>query len=920
VEIFGKLSSELQFSSPENLKLRDLNTIGKLADWIQKNGQSLEPSPEIPGDKNPKLDVSETIAENSNIKRFVVKARKKEGSGIKENRFKGKTFIVTMDHYGFADDIIQRIQFMGGKAISMGDSPNSVFQIIGKNPSEVEKQVADYLSAQASMQIDGILHIAPVDLFFNRFIAQKHFLSFLFDTKKEFKASHRHMDTLFILIKLLQRQLNRPKTFIASIGFNSVVFPYHQSLIQEIIPEFAGISGMLKTINKELIHTSVKMVDFLVEDKGKTPAELINGIVPQFINELNSHNKEVEVGYKNEERYCLSLINQAVKHERNVLKDGDTILITGGAGGITFEILKKLLQYKKLNLIIFGRSEIRDFDKSWMAYANDEKKVMAKLKLSMKNATPLAMRNKARQILRTVNTILNLEKLKSYGFKVAYKCVDVRDLKTVKKAVGKYKKIDGIIHAAGIEESAMIENKQYDSFKRVVDVKVVGCRNLFIALDKKKYNYFSVFSSVTARLGNEGQIDYTGANDMLGKMIQNEKLKNPGKVYKIFSWTAWKGAGMATKETTQKVLESRGVSLLPLEEGINFFLKELGNQSDSEVVIAGNDAGSENDRLLYDIDQLKVDNAFPMLGEMIKDHKEHKEFGRVLDIEHDLFLLDHAMEGTPIFLGATGIETMAEAAACTFVNEKLQETRQLKEVKNFSIPYGIKLLKKRPKKILIESTKTGEDSYTCRIESLYQAPGGRTTPKLHYKGDFIFGSGLVAYPHKIELPAESKVFCDGSFRDLVYHPRRLFMEDLFKSVEALISFDGETLVTKICDRSTAEFFKDIANPDFQSDVVFTDAMFQTGGIFEFLYTDNLVLPYEIRSMKFFKRAQKFCDYYCITKRTSENAETVTFEIDLIDEEGGLLIRVAGFEMVKLGKIDEKDRIRDKFRISENQAV
>ena len=65
-------------------------------------------------------------------------------------------------------------------------------------------------------------------------------------------------------------------------------------------------------------------------------------------------------------------------------------------------------------------------------------------------------------------------------------------------------------------------------------------------------------------------------------------------------------------------------------------------------------------------------------------------FSRRLSIERDCFLLDHAMDGTPIFLGATGVEAMAEAAMAS-----RKETGYLTEVTDFSIPYGIKLLQNR---------------------------------------------------------------------------------------------------------------------------------------------------------------------------------------------------------------------------------
>ena len=52
------------------------------------------------------------------------------------------------------------------------------------------------------------------------------------------------------------------------------------------------------------------------------------------------------------------------------------------------------------------------------------------------------------------------------------------------------------------------------SFDRVFDTKVLGLNNLLAALDHKAPRSLMTFSSVTARFGNEGQADYTGATHL----------------------------------------------------------------------------------------------------------------------------------------------------------------------------------------------------------------------------------------------------------------------------------------------------------------------------------------------------------------------------------------------------------------------
>jgi len=62
--------------------------------------------------------------------------------------------------------------------------------------------------------------------------------------------------------------------------------------------------------------------------------------------------------------------------------------------------------------------------------------------------------------------------------------------------------------------SQFIPKKELWAFEQVVDVKIKGVDNLIQAFKGREYRYFFAFSSVTARFGNEGQVDYTAGNCM----------------------------------------------------------------------------------------------------------------------------------------------------------------------------------------------------------------------------------------------------------------------------------------------------------------------------------------------------------------------------------------------------------------------
>jgi 3-hydroxymyristoyl/3-hydroxydecanoyl-(acyl carrier protein) dehydratase len=377
-------------------------------------------------------------------------------------------------------------------------------------------------------------------------------------------------------------------------------------------------------------------------------------------------------------------------------------------------------------------------------------------------------------------------------------------------------------------------------------------------------------------------------------------------IIKIFDWTAWEGAGMATNETVNKVLKERGLTFLSLNDGVAHFMRELGDTNTAEVLFSGLDHAFDADGLLSSNNTEPAAESTPFLDHLVEETDNAKIFSRLLDLQRDLFLLDHSREEIPIFLGATGIEAMAEAAA-----QLAPPNMVLQELRDFSIPYGIKILKQRPKEILVEAARQGKTAKTidCRITSQFRNPKGIAMgqPTLHYQGTYQFGPAPLPAEH-VTLPAFLPVDYEGNVQDLLYHPSRLFMDGLFRTVEDILSFEPNRLISRIVNSSGKPFFADCPQPDFITDVAIVDAMFQTGGMLEVMSTNLIVLPYTIGRMRFYKPLQKETPYLCITEKTTQGEETNTYQLRLVDTEGLLHVAIDDFEMVQVDQLAEEHQI------------
>ena len=152
-----------------------------------------------------------------------------------------------------------------------------------------------------------------------------------------------------------------------------------------------------------------------------------------------------------------------------------------------------------------------------------------------------------------------------------YHCVDLTDADAVEKVLAEVRDISGrvdvLLHAAGMEVSHALPDKEPREFDLVLGVKGDGCSTCCMPPDDLPIGTVVAFSSVAGRFGNAGQTDYSAANDLLCKMISSFRRTRPGLRALAIDWTAWGGIGMATRGSIPKIMEMAGVEMLPARGG-----------------------------------------------------------------------------------------------------------------------------------------------------------------------------------------------------------------------------------------------------------------------------------------------------------------------------------------------------------------
>ncbi len=238
--------------------------------------------------------------------------------------------------------------------------------------------------------------------------------------------------------------------------------------------------------------------------------------------------------------------------------DHKTVLITGGCGGLGFQVAARLALNWKLNLILTGRK-------------------------------PAGPEISAR-----------LESLRRPGVSCLYFQADVCDVRAMSNVAAEARRlvgpIHGVIHTAGIKDARTVLEKSLPEMRAVLDPKIKGTLVLDEILATDPIEFACYFSSSSAVLGDFGACDYAVANrfQVAYAAFRNSLLSGGRRngFARAICWTAWQGGGMG-KETDQAEAGFSNCGAqraLRPAEALDFFERLLSQEETGHIVLAGRPA------------------------------------------------------------------------------------------------------------------------------------------------------------------------------------------------------------------------------------------------------------------------------------------------------------------------------------------
>ncbi len=664
------------------------------------------------------------------------------------------------------------------------------------------------------------------------------------------------------------------------------------------------VVGFTKSYKKERPEALVKAVDL-------APSRKTTAIAAQLIEETLFDPGCVEIGRVDDRRFGVAFIEtpfpsraddgQVVAGDGMVLDHDSVFLVTGAAGSIVSAITADLAAASggTFHLLDLTPAPDRD-DPDLDAFRNDKNGLKATIAERMKAAgdhpTPVVIERELSRFERLNAALTAVLSVEAAGGTVHYHSVDLTDEDAVAAVMADVRersgRIDVLLHAAGLEISRNLPDKEPREYNLVFDVKSDGWFNVFHAAQDMPIGATVVFSSVAGRFGNQGQTDYSAANDLLCKITSNLRRSRPETRGLAFDWTAWGGIGMATRGSIPKIMEMAGVQMLPPEAGVAWIRRELiSSDFHGEVIVAGvlgMMAGEYDDQGGVDLTSLPGGGADhgPMTGAATVSVHDGVVVTTTLDPMRQPFLNDHRIDGTPVLPGVMGMEAFAEAARLLAPDHHVLAVEDV----TFSAP--LKFYRDEPRTLTVRAVVCPDGDRLvahCELSAERMLPGQDNPQRtVHFTGRVCLGAEPPA-AEQSDLPGDpsgATLNAEQVYSFYFHGPAYQVVSSAWRS--------GDVSVAELVDPLPANHMP--ADLPLTTAPRLIELCFQTAGLWQAGLEDRLALPMRVGS------ARWLTDPGAADGRLLAVAREVSagvFDCVVVDASGAVVARLDGYETIPL---------------------
>jgi enediyne polyketide synthase len=626
---------------------------------------------------------------------------------------------------------------------------------------------------------------------------------------------------------------------------------------QDRAVDLDGGTGFLKTLSLEYPEIPFKWLKLPSSWPYSKKAELV-------IKETESSSPRIFYEYKDNGARLTRAATGIPKPDEAgfVLGEGDVLLATGGAKGITFELARGIARKTGVKLALAGSSPEQDEEVS-----------------------------------------RNLGALKEEGIPCLYIKCDVTEAKAVRKAIFEIKArlgtVRGVLHGAGVSRLSPFMRMDLKDFLRSIRIKAGGLHNILLALDTQELRALHVISSILGKTGMKGQADYTFANAWLDHAVIALKNRFPNIQCLSIGYSIWKETGLGKKLGAVESLSKIGISAIGTEEGVASYL-ELASRRDQNPVFA------VTGRLTPELERNFYKPPSPQRGRYLERTLRYIPGGEllaeaVISYEKDLYIREHVFQGTPVFPGVMAIEAISQAAMNCMGSSELPVLRSVKFHRPIIIPEDADL------RIRIQAVADMPENNITRVKVTVRSEADGFKDD-QYSAECLFGlNDSQAYPFPYPLPERLWINPEA------FVPDPLFQGKFFRRISSIRFLDRDSEnITDVSVPEEEKYFSTEEMPLLTPSPAARDAFLQSGALsLPFGY-----LPLEIEEIRFHKKLSPGSEVICRVKGREEKNARYRADISVFDMKGNLLETMKG---ILLARADGGKEDRAGIKTSELRA-
>ncbi len=867
-EMFAAIREIYNIPRDENLKLRDFPTLAHVIRFAQDRRTGAA-SPTTARPILASLDAANNISRRVPIPTLRPPLSMCKPTGVTLGS--GSRVIVMADKGGAAAALTERLRTLGVEVLRIDDMPDG---------DALTNRLLAWMTASP---VQGVYWLPALDNEGN--------LNDM-DLATWHEAVRVRVKSLYLTMRALYEQIARPGTFLVAATRLGGQHGYDDA--GAFAPLGGAVTGFTKTYKRERLDALVKAIDFAPQG---APSELAEILLQETLRDPGA----VEIGYKGGLRFAVGLEEQSAADGQPglTLDKGTVFLITGAAGSIVSAITADLAAasgstFYLLDLIPEPDPNNPDF-KSFVSDKEGLKRdLFTRMQASGERATPARIETELAAIERARAAQSAIDAVRASGGTAHYFSVNLTDASAVTKVIHQVRersgRIDVLLHAAGMERSHFLRDKDPHEFDLVFDVKCDGWFNLLHAIGDMPLGATVAFSSVAARFGNGGQADYSSANDLLCKITSSFRTTRPATRGIAIDWTAWGGIGMATRGSIPKMMELAGIDMLPPEAGIPLIRRELTAGGTRGEIVIGQRLGI----LLHEwdatggLDTVAAEVHGPMAGKLAAMGLHSRlSIETTIDPRIQPFLHDHQIDGTPVLPGVMAVEAFAEAALSVVPGWHVEAVEEV----HFQSP--LKFYRHEPRTVTTEVVIHPQGDTlvaNCRLTGSRNLPH-HTEPQIttHFTGRVRLTkqqptSGKAPAPG---LPARSTKKAPDIYRVYFHGPSYQVLERAWR--------DGNRMVGQFATGLPSDH-EPSGEPTLMAPRLI-ELCFQTAGLWELDVRGRAGLPEYIHQVSA-RRAADLAEgplYAMVSPDPDHNS----FDADVVDTAGNVYIELRGYRTVAL---------------------